>query len=426
MKQTLLNYWHHLRQAAFWRWGWRAAAVAIVAIASMTALAPSAQAGQIVMYWDRGHLEDLGSSAGLELRGNYFGSELDIPAEACGFRLGKPNEDWDGGWHFAQWMNLGAPVQGPGVTYSSSWFGTGPAPISALGPINGGCSTSSGLYEFQTPASNLIGFEMPEGAGAFVADIYDGSDLEWLDSGGKPIKRKEDKPPKPPKLPKEFFEDVTKQGCIQDFDGKQHCDRTGSALVVQPGDKIRPISLAATPPGQAMLMLAEDPATAAASKSRKIEVSCPSKLILKGTIFKTHGFDPATVEYRFRWAHGPVSTLFSTFVGEDRADVTHKVPIPLPPPIQRTGSSGGGVGSQMLNPALQQGTGGGSSGIAIDPVFTDRPLPQNEHKSAVRLEVVNIEEGGVVASNWWNYHIACKPKPSNVPIRNGGFRQAIR
>lgn len=419
MNQKTLNYIHWLRQLTIHDRLWRTATTATLAMGVFAILAPAADAAQIIMYWDRGHLDGLAPTAGMEIWGNHHGNQIEIPAHACGFRLGKPNHDWDGGWHFAEPQKLGSPVKYNGLTYSSSWFGTGPGPIEAIGPINGNCNTNTGLYQFQTPASSSItGSEMPPGAGSFVADVYDGSDIEWLDSRGKPIEIKEKKPLKPPKLPKEFFEDLSKQGCIQDFEQKQHCEKQ-SALMPKPGDKIRPISLASAPSSQTMLAVinpntASSTASSTARQSNKIEMSCPAELILKGTISKAHGFDPATVEYRFRWSHGPVSTVFSTFVAENTASVLHKVPLPLPAPVQGGSTPGrGGAGVQTIAPVFQSGGGGGGgsgSSHSISPVFTDKPLPSNEHKSAVRLEIVNIENGDVVTSNWWNYHVACKPR----------------
>ena len=73
----------------------RAPALALCCLAM-----PMANASQVVMFWDRpGPYETLN---GIEASGG-----LEVPAEACGFRLGRHGETWQGGWHFGTHGNQG-------------------------------------------------------------------------------------------------------------------------------------------------------------------------------------------------------------------------------------------------------------------------------------------------------------------------------
>lgn len=155
----------------------------------------------------------------------------------------------------------------------------------------------------------------------------------------------------------------------------------------------------------------------------KLEVTCPAELVLTATFFKDHTFEPAIAAYRFRFAHGPVSTVFSTLVDKDGANtVFHSVPIPLPPPIGGTPGGGGGVPpgpgtvAVVVKP-IEPINPGGSGPPTHSQEFTVEALPGNEHKSSVRVEVVNAFEG-VVSSEWATYHLVCVPgshRPGLLP-----------
>lgn len=57
----------------------------------------------------------------------------------------------------------------------------------------------------------------------------------------------------------------------------------------------------------------------------------------------------------------------------------------------------------------------GASGFVVEP------LPDNEHKGSVRVEVLNAAEG-IVASGWASYHLVCVPgsdRPDIVPGMRG-------
>jgi hypothetical protein len=341
-----------------------------------------------------------------------------------------PNHSWEEAWYFAEYGNLGKVLKHDGITYAS-WF-TGPSPdaIEAKGPVHG---CDSGLYTFQTPLGDWgISNDEPvfNGAGAFVADFFTATDITWLDFAG-PIELPElpEPPEAPPELPPEFFESPPEgKVCIRDFDGKLHCQEEEAAMV--PGTNfIAHGQGRITVPGIAILVASRSgiiphvktivPLVGDVHTSplgSKVEVDCPAQLILTVTFNKDHAFDPAKVKYRFRFAHGPVSTVFSTLV-DGQKSVSHSVPIPLPPPI--AGAPGGGV---------PHGPGNNIAVVKVpplvseDPQFTVEALPPNEHKSSVRVEVINVV-GGIVSSNWTPYHVVCT-KASTRPILTIGARGA--
>lgn len=369
---------------------------------------------KIIMYWDR---EDIfgNSLANIEVLSNLW---IDVPPNACGFRLGRHNEPWHGAWYFAAPTVYGEPFGHGGIEYSSAFTGASPGPIAAIGPVHG---CTSGAFSFQTPLAQYgVADDEPwvRGAGSFVADFDEAQDIEWLDFAGTIIPPQDIGPdPEPPQLPPEFFESPPEvKGCFRDFQGTRHCPAAATARAVAPTRRL-PAEVAAVVarnsgflPGVRVIT----PPTAAATRtvrSGKIEVDCPAELVLDATFFKDYTFAPATVRYRFRFAHGPVSTVFSRLVSEAGANTfTHAVPIPLPAPVGAP-PSGGGVAlgatsmAVVVQPEEPSSPGGG---VALDTTdFTIEPLPDNEHKGSVRVEVINAFEG-VVASAWQTYHVVCR------------------
>lgn len=87
------------------------------------------------MYWDG--TDAFGDdTADIEILSN--DEHIEIPENACGFRLGMPNENWNEYWYFAEPMLGETEFTSFGITYSSSFF-TGPSPdaIEARGPVHG-------------------------------------------------------------------------------------------------------------------------------------------------------------------------------------------------------------------------------------------------------------------------------------------------
>lgn len=349
-----------------------------------------------------------------------------------------PNHDWYEYWYFAEYGNIGTEFTSGGNTYAASQTGVpSPDAIVARGPVHG---CDNGSYEFQTPlgAIGITGDDpVVAGAGSFVADFSDEGDIEWLDTAGAPIEKPEPPGPdlKPPKLPPEFFEqppDV--KGCFRDFEGKLHCPEGADTAAMAPGANFIAPGSGAPPPGIAMLVASGSgiipqvkaivPPVGNVNTSplgSKVEVTCPAELVLTATFYKDHTFDPGTVQYRFRFAHGPVSTVFSTLVDKDGANsVFHSVPIPLPPPIGQTPGGGGvtpfpGTLAVFVKPKDPIGPGGPP---VLSDVYALEALPDNEHKSSVRVEVINAFEG-VVSSNWVTYHLVCTEASTRPTLRPG-------
>jgi len=239
-------------------------------------------------------------------------------------------------------------------------------------------------------------------------------------------------------LPPEFFEpppDVN--GCFRDFEGELHCPEEDTAAMA-PGLNFIAHGQGTPPPGIAVLLASGSgiiphvkaivPPVGNVNTSplgSKVEVACPAQLILTTTFHKNDTFDPATVKYRFRFAHGPISTVFSTLV-DGQKSVSHSVPIPLPPPIGQT-PGGGGIPPAFGNiTVFVEPPFPGGQPPPLDPRFTLEALPANEHKGSVRVEVINVS-GGVVCSNWVTYHLVCMKaslRPTLIPPTLKGARAA--
>jgi hypothetical protein len=318
------------------------------------------------MYWDGNN--SLGDpTTGIEIL-NYGLQSIAIPENACGFRLEKPG-GWDEAWYFTEYGKM-QPLIYQGIVFSSSSiFGTPPF-IEAKGPVH---SCDDGSYEFQgtMAAFGYTGDDLIiAGAGSFVAEFFDLSDITWLDHVGgliqlpgepplDPIPEPGQEPLEPgANLPPEFFEPFPSiEGCFRDFEGNLHCPEEEETAAIAPGLNFIALGQGAPPPGIAMLVVAGSgiipqfkvippPVGAVNTPSgSKVEVACPTELILTVTFHKAPAFEPAEVKYRFRFTHGPVSTVFSTVVDGEKS-VVHSVPIPLPPPV----GQGGGTGGVPLGP----------------------------------------------------------------------------
>lgn len=380
----------------------------------------------LIMHWDR--VDSLGDPiAGIEIL-SY--DAIEIPPTACGFRLELPNQvGWPGAWYFAAPGVQGQPFESGGIEYSSACcgFGWAPDPIVATGPVH---ACTSGSYFFQTPLATFgISGDAPviAGAGSFVAEFSSEDDIEWLDFAGQVVPKAHPPTgePKIPKLPPEFFEKLPRlKPCIRDFEQKLHCPMEASQGSLAPDPDALTLSVS-PPPGIALLVAAGNgilPQVKAISApaeevndtphGSKLEVTCPAELVLTATFFKDHTFEPAIAAYRFRFAHGPVSTVFSTLVDKDGENtVFHSVPIPLPPPIGGNPGGGGGVPpgpgtvAVVVKP-IEPINPGGNGPPTSSQEFTVEALPGNEHRSSVRVEVVNAFEG-VVSSEWATYHLVC-------------------
>ena len=100
---------------------------------------------KIVMFWDE---EDIFGNLTPDIRIEEANPAIEVPTNACGFRLGKEGEDWWGTWHFYEAGKKSKPFEHEGLIYASSFTGKpSPSAISARGPVRG-CAGSNGAYEF--------------------------------------------------------------------------------------------------------------------------------------------------------------------------------------------------------------------------------------------------------------------------------------
>lgn len=343
-----------------------------------------------------------------------------VPVEACGFRLERPGNLWPEAWEFLEGDGSG-PVATTGSQVLSSSNPNVPTTelIEARGPV--GACAGSGNFVFVTPLGALgIGLTFPTdfGAGSFVADFSSESDITWLDSAGTAIVVNPPSSSTPTAtLPPEFFEDVpVVNGCFRDFEGNLFCPEDTDSSGQPASDSSSLAFLAAIGRNAAVLpgvgvtdAIATPPQTVASGTP--LEVLCPVELRLQARFVKAAGVPPGNVRYRFRFAHGPVSTTFSKDVVEDgETTVLHAVALPLPAPRSRPGGGGGAVGPAtsefaIFRPPIDPGIPTSAEGPGS---LTIEPLPDNQHKGSVRVEVVN-STSGVISSGWAMYHVICAP-----------------
>lgn len=142
----------------------------------------------------------------------------------------------------------------------------------------------------------------------------------------------------------------------------------------------------------------------------KKERECPAELNFLGHIQVKGTAVPATVQYRFEFASGNKSNVFSTVVNHTDASalVSHQVAIPLAAAFV-PGSGGGGVAPVAGGFQVQQPPDPDQPQPPPQQVskFADTQLPGNEYKDSVRLVVLTH---GSAVSGPAGYHIVCKPK----------------
>ncbi|MEJ6404646.1 peptidoglycan-binding domain-containing protein [Yoonia sp. 2307UL14-13] len=378
----------------------------------------------LIMSWSG--VNPLGdSTAVIEITNNAAG--IMVPPEACGFRLERPGQLWPEYWGFLTGDGVGAEVEietpggGNDLVLSSSNPNIPTTElIEARGPV-GGCAGGGGNYVFVTPLGALgIGLTFPTdfGAGSFIADFATEDDITWLDFDGTAIVVDPPGASVPTAtLPPEFFEQPPSvKGCFRDFEGKLHCpvdaDSAGQAAMDMSGTGFAMIMArnATVLPGFGVVpSIAATPATVASGAP--LEVTCPVELRMEVRFVKAADVPPGNVRYRFRFAHGPMSTTFSRNVIDNGVtSVVHSVPLPLPEPRDppRGGAVGPGAGDFAIfrppvdplppgNPTPQ-----GPDGLTIEP------LPDNRHKGSVRVEVLN-SSAGIIVSGWATYDVICAP-----------------
>lgn len=179
----------------------------------------------------------------------------------------------------------------------------------------------------------------------------------------------------------------------------------------------------------------------------EVSMTCPVELNLKGTL-TTAGMGPGEVKYRFRWAHGATSTVFTRTITStaEAVEIAHSVPIPLPgavSPGPQGGDAGGTGGAGGFAQVQQSPPPPGPLPEAV-PEPSQDPGPAiidqagsagNVHKDSVWLEVLSP---GTLHSNYAAYHIVCEPTVTKgiggpggmavpatppLPARDGGLRE---
>lgn len=402
-------------------------------------LAQPGLANRVIMSWDQIDPSEGDAIAVLEIDG-----DLEVPPEACGFRLGLHGHDWTGGWHFGTYGNIGNPLVRHGVLYSSANPNIGQqGPIEATGPV-GACAGSNYAYNFITPLAGPFGVvgDAPlhgsPSAGSFVADVYDGTHLEWLDFAGNAIAApKPGKPdPKPPKLPPEFIgESPGLANCIRDFDNTYHCDDSAQAAHrSRPGLRATRAGRAAAEqtvahPGIISAAMTVMPASTQSGLPAD-GIACPASLVLNGTIHRNPAFqpdpdehadyalNPPVVEYRFYFVPEHVaSTRFTVALSEPETAVSHIVPIPLPPPIGDPAAGGITPGATRLAVATRpDGPTPPGRGLTLDDaVIVADTGPDHVHQGTVRLQLTNI-----VAANGQNVQVSSAPASYRIECRQDG------
>lgn len=358
----------------------------------------------------------------IEIRNNPTG--IMVPPDACGFRLERPGQLWPDYWAFLEGDGFGAEAETGVHALSSGNPEIAPTDvIEARGPV-GGCAGGGGNYVFVTPLGGLgISLTFPTlfDAGSFVADFSTEEDITWLDADGTAIVVTPPSASVPTAtLPPEFFEQPPSvKGCFRDFEGKLHCPVDTSSAGQATADEPGMVSLlmgrnAGVLPGMGVTAAIATPPISVAS-GEPLEVICPVELRLEVQFVKAPDVPPGNVRYRFRFAHGPMSTTFSRDVIEDGiTSVVHSVPLPLPDPIAFPGGrpGGGQVGPAtndlaIFRPPLDPLPPGNASPQGPG-MLTAEPLPDNQIKGSVRVEVVNSTTG-IIASGWATYHLICAP-----------------
>lgn len=379
---------------------------------------------ELIMFWDE--IDPIGDPrAGMRIENNH--ENIEIPNDACGFRLRRPGQDWNRSWYFAPPNKRGQVFSFQGISYSSSFAGNDEF-VEARGPV-GGCE--SGNYAFDTTLGTFgITGDDPviAGAGSFIADFTDESDIEWLDFAGNAIKVEEPETSiDPVELPPEFFEQPPEvKGCFRDFEGNLQCPEDTDSAGQQANGAVSGELVffvarnAYIIPGlveTTALSLTEVPVAA----GQALEIRCPAEFRMTVRFIKSASAPAATVRYRFQFAHGPRSTVFEKRIDEPGpTTVLHSVPIPLPVLSKPTP---GGVNFQASNefavyrpPVIEPNP--------IDPqlddaILTIEPLPDNQYKGSVRVEVLNSADG-IITSGWASYHLICE-EGANRPVVTPGL-----
>jgi len=388
----------------------------------------------LIMYWDETNL--FGDPiSDIRIEQNY--ENIEVPLSACGFRLRRPDGDWLAHWYFAPPRMPSMTFVFQSVSYSASNPNTGTAElIEARGPVRG-CSGGSGDYVFVTPLGSLgiVGNDpITAGAGSFLAEFTDETNIEWLDFAGEVIEIEFPEPSvEPQELPPEFFEEPPEvKGCFRDFEGNLHCPEDADST----GQAVR-----GTSSGGVALLIAENdylipglvetgdlslPAEPLAS-GEPLEIRCPAELRLTVRFVKSASAPAATVRYRFRFAHGPRSTVFEKRIdGTGITTVVHTVPVPLPVPSRPTPGGGGISGPDefaVFRPPIDPIPT--TPDVQLDDArLTVEPLPDNEHKGSVRVEVVNGADG-IIASGWATYHLVCEDGTERPVVTPGLFGAGV-
>lgn len=346
-----------------------------------------------------------------------------VPPEACGFRLQRPGNLWPEYWAFLEGDGVGNVAEaGSTVLHAYEPEISASDMIEARGPV-GGCAGGGGNYVFVTPLGDLgIGLTFPTdyGAGSFIADFSSESDITWLNSDGSTIVVDAPSATTPTvTLPPDFFEELpTVKGCYRSLEGTLYCpedadssgvpalDLLGGAVSLLMGRNARVL------PGMRVTAPISGQTNTVAS-GQALELMCPVELRLEVRFVKAPNIPPGQVRYRFRFAHGPMSTTFTRDVIEDGlTSVVHSVALPLPAPVNPPGPQGGGgvapaadeftVYRPPVDPGPTNPSPQGPNSLMIEP------LPDNEIKGSVRVEVLNSTEG-LVASGWASYHVICAP-----------------
>ena len=169
---------------------------------------------RIIMYWDETDVSD-NLAADIRIEGYGLHNDIEVPENACGFRLRKPGNSWDNYWYFGVAGNKGEVVEFEGTTYDSTDIhnlgieypeyieATGPVRHCAeISPNTGPVPGPNPTYHFQLPLAQIVGAIDPfvAVAGSFIAEFFGEDEIEWLDAAAEAIEFPEFPEPEEPEV----------------------------------------------------------------------------------------------------------------------------------------------------------------------------------------------------------------------------------
>jgi hypothetical protein len=374
-------------------------------------------------------------------------NNVQIPAEACGFRLEIPDDDWNEAWHFGVPYSLGQILEDGPYIFSNEEPAIGPVPyIEATGPV-GACLHEQTPWTFVTPMNSFYDSHwIAEHAGSFVADFPNESSVTWLGASGEEIPHHQEDHEEPhAEFPAEFFECFHVEGCVRGFDGELYCeghdeptcgtngggghrnlrtqtrkaDTTHQDQVqsLRSQNAVEPL-LVAEPVIKHGFLETSTKDTTVSRQSGAVEVDCPTSFEVSVVLSKIPEAFPVNVRYYLQFTNGKRTKSFETVVsGDEPIVVKFDIPLPLPEVSSPPGSGGdvrpddeAGTHFQVVESDHDGDVGSGGGRNDLD--LTVEEVPSNVHLGSVRAVAENALDGVPVTTEWVAYHIECVAIPT--------------